>query len=521
MTYDLIAIVQGEIFLMRERVLVLGASGYVGARLVPFLIEDGYLVRSAGRTKGNMQKRPWSNHESVDICEADALDRETLKKSCEGCRYAYYLVHSMDPDQKNFTDTDRQAALNMVWAAEQSGVERIIYLGGLGEQNPHLSKHLKSREEVGNILESGSVPVTILRAAMIIGSGSASFEILRYLVERLPIMVTPKWVHTQCQPIAIRNVITYLVGCLKKPETAGETYDVGGAKILTYRDLMDIYADEAQLGKRFVIPVPVLTPKLSSYWIHLVTPVPASLGRPLAEGLSNKVICEENRIREIIPQDLLDCREAVSLALDQSQHNLIGENHNDMSTMLKHVEWSFNGDPKWAGGKIFEDHRAVVLESTPDRIWEPLLRIGGKNGWYYANWLWKLRGLLDLIVGGVGLRPGRTDPNKLTPGDYIDFWNIYLVEPNKRLLLKAEMKLPGSAILDFYISQIDDNHSELHQIARFIPSGLVGIIYWYSVKPLHNIIFSGMLKRIADQVGERVISEPRRITHDVPLNNIK
>ncbi len=518
---DLVQVVQGERCLMGERVLVIGASGYVGARLVPFLIEDGYLVRSAGRTKENMLKRPWSGHESVDICEVDALDRGDLKKSCEGCRYVYYLLHSMSPNQKNFMDTDRQAASNMVWAAEQSGVERIIYLGGLGEESPHLSKHLKSREEVGNILESGSVPVTILRAAMIIGSGSASFEILRYLVERLPVMVTPKWVHTQCQPIAIRNVITYLVGCLKKPETVGETYDIGGAEILTYRDLMDIYAHEARLGKRFVIPVPVLTPKLSSYWIHLVTPVPASLGRPLAEGLSNKVICEDNRIRDIIPQDLLDCREAMSLALDQSQHNLIGENHNDLYTMLKHVEWSFDGDPKWAGGKIFEDHRAVVLESTPDRIWKPLLGIGGKNGWYYANWLWKLRGLLDLIVGGVGMRPGRTDPNKLTPGDYIDFWNIHLVEPNKRLLLKAEMKLPGSAILDFYISPTDDKHSELHQIARFIPSGLLGIIYWYAVKPFHNLIFNGMLRRIAERVGDRVISEPKRITGDITLNRIR
>lgn len=518
---DLIEITQGERCIMGERVLVLGASGYVGARLVPFLIEDGYLVRSAGRTKENMQKRPWSDHESVDICEVDVLDREALKKSCEDCRYLYYLVHSMNPNQKNFMDTDRQAASNMVWAAERSGVERIIYLGGLGEQSPHLSKHLKSREEVGTILESGSVPVTILRAAMIIGSGSASFEILRYLVERLPVMVTPKWLHTQCQPIAIRNVITYLVDCLKKPETAGETYDVGGAEILTYRDLMDIYAHEAQLGKRFVIPVPVLTPKLSSYWIHLVTPVPASLGRPLAEGLSNKVICEDNRIRDIIRQDLLDCREAISLALDQSQYNLIGENHNDLYTMLKHVEWSFDGDPKWAGGKIFEDHRTVVLESTPDRIWKPLLGIGGKNGWYYANWLWKLRGLLDLIVGGVGMRPGRTDPSKLTPGDYIDFWNIQLVEPNKRLLLKAEMKLPGSAILDFYISRMDDKHSELHQIARFIPSGLLGIIYWYAVMPFHNLIFNGMLRRIAERVGDRVISEPKRITGDITLNSIR
>ena len=414
---DFIERTQGERCLMVERVLVLGASGYVGARLVASLIEEGYLVRSAGRTKESMEKRPWSDHESVDICEVDALDSEALKKSCEGCNYVYYLVHSMNPNQKDFMDTDRKAASNMVWAAERSGVERIIYLGGLGKQSPHLSKHLKSREEVGAILESGSVPVTILRAAMIIGSGSASFEILRYLVERLPVMVTPKWVHTQCQPIAIRNVISYLVGCLKKPETAGETYDIGGVEILTYRDLMDIYAHEAQLGKRFVISVPVLTPKLSSYWIHLVTPVPASLGRPLAEGLSSKVICEDNRVRDILPQDLLDCREAISLALDQSQHNLIGENQNDLYTMLKHVEWSFDGDPEWAGGKIFEDHRAVVLESTPDRIWEPLLRIGGKNGWYYANWLWKLRGFLDLIVGGVGMRPGRTDPNKLTPGD--------------------------------------------------------------------------------------------------------
>ena len=307
-----------------DLILVTGATGYVGGRLIPALLAAGYRVRAMGRNIEKMGCRPWAGNSRVDLVQGDVLDLESIKTAASGCRTAYYLVHSMIAQKEKFVEADRSAAQNMVEAATAAGLERIIYLGGLAEtRHGSLSKHLKSRIEVAEILQAGQVPTTDLRTPMILGSGSASFEILRYLVERLPAMTTPRWVSSLNQPIAIRNVITYLIGCLDHEETLGQTYDIGGPDILTYRNLLDIYAEEARLPKRLIIPVPVLTPTLSALWIHLISPVPASIALPLTEGLTSDAVCTENRIKSIISQELLSCREAIRLALDRVRQDQV------------------------------------------------------------------------------------------------------------------------------------------------------------------------------------------------------
>ena len=478
---------------MKRPLLVLGAAGYVGKRLVPHLLDAGYRVRAAVRSTAKLKTSFYSGHPLNEFVSCDVLEPSSLEKACQGCSAAYYLVHSMSPGQKDFAETDRKAAANMVKAAEEAGLERIIYLAGLGEEGKDLSKHLRSRREVEGILKNGKVPATILRAAMIIGAGSASFEILRYLVDRLPMMITPRWVSTESQPIAIRNVLHYLTESLRVPETTGQTLDIGGNEILTYRKLMEIYAEEAKLPKRFVIPVPVLTPRLSSYWIHLVTPIHASIARPLAEGLRNKVIVKDARILDFIPQRLLTAREAVHLALDENQYDLPEP---DGAKPFRPCEWSYPDDPPWSGGLVFEEQRDLTLTALPGDVWKSVSQIGGETGWYYADWLWQFRGWIDQVLGGVGMRKGRpTTP--LKRGDKIDFWRVEKIIPEKELLLIAGMKLPGLALLHFHIHQEENGKSRLRQTARFIPRGLGGIAYWYFLFPFHCLIFNGMIQGIA------------------------
>ncbi len=488
-------------------VFVAGASGYIGGRLVPRLLEAGYQVRALARAPEKLRSRPWAELPGLDIVQGDILDREGLMEAVQGCQAAYYLVHSMNPGVNNYADTDRQAAENMVAAAAQEQMQQIIYLGGLGETGPHLSHHLSSRSEVGTILRQGPVPVTILRAAMIIGSGSASFEILRYLVDRLPIMITPRWLDTPCQPIGVRNVLHYLVGSLLHPQMLGETFDIGQPSVTNYRSLMEVYAEEAGLPRRWIIPVPVLTPRLSSYWIHLVTPVPAAIARPLAEGLSNPVVCHDRRIEQLLPQELFDARQAIHLALEKMRQQQIETSWTDSGT-IQPAEWSNPGDPHWAGGSLFEDARRIVLPASPKEIWPAVKSIGGESGYYYADWLWRLRGRLDRLCGGVGLCRGRRSKTELFPGDAIDFWRVVDVRRPDFLLLSAEMKLPGKAVLLFRLQPLADDRTELQQIARFLPKGLLGILYWYSVMPFHHYIFNGMLRGIGKATATTPLEGP-------------
>jgi hypothetical protein len=332
-----------------------------------------------------------------------------------------------------------------------------------------------------------------LRAAMIIGSGSASFEILRYLVQRLPVMITPRWVRTRCQPIAVDNVLAYLIGVLEVPETAGQTFDIGGSQALPYSEIMSIMTDELKLPRRWIIPVPILSPRLSSYWIHLVTPISHRIGKPLAEGLKNEVVCQEERITPLIPQDLMDVRQAIHAALSQLDSHMVETNWS--------MAGSMKGDPDWAGGTIFRDAREATIDAPVWATFQAVCRLGGTNGWY-AEWLWKIRGGMDRILGGPGLRRGRRDPHRLRYGDALDFWRVVGIDPNRSLALRAEMRLPGEAMLEFAIEAAGQQKSVLKQTALFEHKGLLGLLYWYCVLPFHGFVFRGMLRGIQHQAME-------------------
>lgn len=468
-----------------QRIAIAGATGYIGGRLAPRLLEAGFALRCLVRSPGKLQAREWAAHPRVEIVQADLADAASLTRNLEGCQAAFYLVHSMTSAGSEYVGRDQHLAETFAAAARQAGVGRIIYLGGLGETGPGLSRHLSSRRDVEAALASTGVPVTVLRAAMIIGSGSASFEILRYLVERLPVMITPKWVSTPCQPIAVQNVIGYLVASLSVPETVGGVFDIGGPEALCYRDIMSVMAEELGLRPRCVIPIPVLTPRLSSYWIQLVTPLSHDIAGPLAEGLKNPVVCREDRITRLIPQKLLNVREAIRAALSQMVGNQVETN------------WSMAGpiagDPDWAGGTVFRDDRQLIVLAPAAAVFRAVCRVGGGHGYYAASWLWKLRGWMDLLAGGPGLRRGRRDPEQVGFGEALDFWRVVGFERDRKLALRAEMKLPGEAMLEFTIQAPDARQCTLRQRALFQPRGLAGLLYWYTVAPLHHIVFRGML----------------------------
>jgi uncharacterized protein YbjT (DUF2867 family) len=493
-----------------SKILVTGATGYVGGRLIVRLLTAGYSVRALGRSIEKMTSRSWACHKNVELYQGDVEREKDLMRAAKGCRAAYYLVHAMNAHKGQFASADRRSALNMKNAASAAGLQQIIYLGGLGDiSNPNLSCHLASRHEVGRILQSGPVPATVLRAAMILGSGSASFEILRYLVQRLPIMITPRWVHTPTQPIAISNVLDYLIGCLDNPQTYGRSFDIGGPDRLNYQKLIAIFAREAGLPPRKIIPVPVLTPKISALWIHLVTPVPASIALPLTEGLGVPTVCRENGIQAIIPMKLISCRQAIRTALDQILNKQVESCWSDAGPFHP-PEWAVCGDAGYAGGTVLTCAYQATLKAKAEQVWRPVIGIGGQNGYYFGDRLWRLRGRLDRWAGGVGLRRGRRDPLQIRVGDALDFWRVLSIEPRRRLTLMAEMKLPGEAILDLQIHPLNGGRVELRLISRFLPRGLAGILYWYSLYPLHVMIFKGMLKAIARQTGEAITAVPRR-----------
>jgi len=492
-------------------ILVTGATGYVGGRLIPRLLDAGYRVRAMARSVDKAACRPWAAHSRAELVQGDVLNRDSLIQAARGCHAAYYLVHSMIAKKRRYADADRRSAQNMAAAAEIAGLNQIIYLGGLGEvDHPSISQHLLSRHEVGRILSSGKVPVTILRAAMILGSGSASFEILRYLVHRLPVMITPRWVRTPSQPIAIGNVIGYLIGCLDHPETRGRTFDIGGPDILAYRDIIDIFAEEAGLPKRRIIPVPLLTPHMSALWIHMVTPVPRSIAVPLTEGLSVPTVCRNHEIQAIVPQDLTPCREAIRAALDKILHNQVDTCWMDAGDVHP-PEWAFCGDADWAGGTILECGLRARFQADPWRLWDLLMKLGGPNGYYYGTRLWRLRGWVDRLLGGTGAC-GRRDTCELMTGDAVDYFRVATSRAPERLMLTATMKVPGEAVLDFEIQPLNEFVTELRVRARFLPRGLGGLAYWYAFYPFHEKLFAGMLKALGRALDRPLVSGPTRFT---------
>jgi uncharacterized protein YbjT (DUF2867 family) len=500
---------------MRDQpVLVTGATGYIGGRLVPLLLSMGFRVRAMSRSLEKLQGRTWADHTNLELVRADVLDPSSLKKAMAGCYAVYYLIHSMISEPRDFAVADRKGAQNFVSALHETGLERVIYLGGLTGSSSDLSPHLKSRVEVGEILKSGPLPVTTLNSPQILGSGSASFEILRYVVERLPIVIVPSRVmDTKVQPICIHNVLIYLTACLRKDETTGQTYDIGGPEILSYRELVELYAAETGLHVPIIITLKylprslsVLSSKFSYRLAKIILPMPPSISRPLLRGAVNEAIVRDFRIRDIIPQELITCREAIEKAIQKDSLKIVETRWTDAGE-LKPPEWVYSGDAPYAGGTFLQGGFRVVLDSGPDEIWPVITRIGGDNGWYYGDFLWKIRGWMDTLAGGVGLRRGRRHPENLMVGEALDFWRVLEVIPPRRLILVAEMKLPGEAILDFEIIPVN-NGTELQLGTRFRPKGLYGILYWYVLLPLHDILFGGMLREVAKKVGRPIIEGP-------------
>ena len=493
-------------------VLVTGATGYVAGRLIPLLLSEGYRVRAMGRSLEKMGARPWARHPGIQMVRGDIMDPASLVRAAAGCGTLFYLVHSMVSRKGTYRDADRTGARHMAAAAACACADHIIYLGGLGEMDhPQISRHLISRNEVGHILMKGRVPVTVLRAAMILGSGSASFEILRYLAEHLPMMVTPKWVRMPTQPIAISNVLGYLKGCMETPETRGKTFDIGGPDILSYRELFGIYAEQAGIPTPLMIPVPVLSPRLSSLWIHLVTPVPAAIARPLTEGLSLPTICREQRITNLVPQDLLSCREAIARALDRIRQEQVDTCWADAGELV-FPEWTHCGDSGYTGGTLLTCGYRARVQGRPERLWDKVQAIGGKTGYYAADLLWQIRGVMDIFSGGVGLNRGRRSATVLRPGDALDFWRVLIMTPPTRLLLQAEMRMPGEALLEITIRETAPDQCELTLYSRFLPRGIFGILYWYALYPFHQYVFSRMLKGMVRAAGYRINQGPWRFT---------
>ncbi len=487
------------------RCLVTGASGYIGGRLVPELLAAGYSVRCMARDPGKLSDRPWSAQ--VEITAADALDRSGVRRALDGIEVAYYLIHSLGTGS-SFEQRDRDSARIFAGAARDAGVRRIVYLGGIiSGQHGELSPHLRSRGEVGQILLDSGVPTAALQAAVIIGSGSASFEMLRYLTERLPAMVTPMWVDTRIQPIAVRDVLRYLVGAAALPAEVSRRFDLGGPDILSYAQMMKRYAAVAGLPPRVLIRVPVLTPRLSSHWVGLVTPVPSGLAKPLVESLRNEVVASEHDIAAYIPDPpggLLPLDQAITLALRHTREGNVSTSWTSAATPGAPSD-PLPSDPSWAGGSLYVDERSSVVHASPAALWQVIEGIGGTSGWYSMRAAWAARGMLDRMAGGVGLRRGRRDPRHLRVGDALDFWRVETITPGSLLRLRAEMKLPGLAWLELSVGQNGDGQTTYRQRAIFQPRGLAGHAYWRSIAPFHGIVFGGMLRNVtaaAERAGQ-------------------
>ncbi|HSK33755.1 MAG TPA: SDR family oxidoreductase, partial [Propionicimonas sp.] len=470
--------------------------GYIGGRLVPRLVAEGHAVVCLARNPGKLDGRPWQD--LVEVRYGDVGKPESLVAALAGCEVAYYLVHSMG-GPADFAAADRDAARAFADAAAANHVKRIVYLGGLGNAADELSEHLSSRHETGEVLAAGSVPVTELRAAVIIGSGSVSFEMLRYLTEVLPVMVTPTWVSTRCQPIAIRDVLAYLVAVLEDDDDGDHVYEIGGPDVVEYREMMQVYARAAGLPKRVLVPVPVLTPRLSAHWIGLVTPLPTGVAKPLVDSLRNEVIVHDPTALEKFDVQPIPLGRAIELALARSTSLEVETHWSDASTSPAQP---FEGDPKWAGGTLFTDRQEAESKAPAADLYWGFARIGGSVGYYSLDWAWRVRGLIDRVFGGVGLRRGRRHPEQVRLHDTIDFWRVAAIEPGSMLQLAAEMRVPGEAWLGWRIEPTAKGRKVV-QTAWFRPRGLFGRLYWYAMLPFHHFIFRGMLEAIVAAAESR------------------
>jgi uncharacterized protein YbjT (DUF2867 family) len=470
-------------------ILVTGATGYVGGRLVPRLLQGGERVRCLARDPARLQGRSWSKR--VEAVRGDVMDETSLVPALRGIDAAYYLIHSMEGDS-DFQEKDLRAARNFALAAKEAGLGRIIYLGGLGDPSAGLSPHLRSRQETGRALGSTGVPVTEFRAAVIVGSGSLSFEMIRYLTERLPVMICPQWVFTRTQPIAIANVLDYLIAALDQPASVGRVVEIGGSQVLTYGDMMMGYARARGL-KRVLLPVPVLTPRLSSYWLHLVTPVEAGVGRHLVESLRNEVVVRERTAEVLFPRvELLDYDMAVQKALADLEASHIETAWSDAL-----VTTQGNRSPVVLSTQegMITERRQQVVAAPAAQVYRTFTSLGGQRGWLTMNWAWQLRGLMDRLIGGVGMRRGRRHPTDLRVGDAVDFWRVEALEPGTLLRLRAEMKVSGRAWLQFRVQEGPEGVT-LVQTAFFAPRGLLGWAYWYGLYPIHALVFRRMIRAI-------------------------
>ena len=470
-------------------ILVIGSSGYIGSKLVPRLLEQGYRVRCLVRDRKRIAAYAWSN--SVEVMEGDVLDANSSDLAFQQVSVVYYLVHSMSNPTGDFAELDRQAARNVGEAAKRFGVDRIIYLGGLGKRREEQSPHLRSRHEVGDVLRESGVPVTEFRAAVIVGAGSLSFEMIHHLANRLPVMICPRWVVTRTQPISVDDVLAYLVAAITSAESTGRMIDIGGPEILTYREMMLRVARALGL-RRWLIKVPVLTPRLSSYWVGLVTPVPVKPARALIEGLRHETICENDDAKTLFQIAPIGFDQAVKRALSVVLSDQSDQQVKEGESIISHIEPSH----------LLTDRRQLAVKASAEKLFQVVGSIGGENGWYAADSLWRLRGLIDELFGGVGSRRGRRDPSELSVGDRLDFWRVEELDPGKRILLRAEMKLPGKAWLEFVVDGTCQAGSILTQTARFYPRGLAGIVYWYGIYPVHILVF----RRLAAAIGKRAES---------------
>lgn len=477
------------------RCLVTGATGYVGGRLAPRLLRAGHDVRCLTRSASRLSDIPWAR--GAEVVEGDLLALGDFATVFENIDVAYYLVHSLGA--KDFEDRDRRAAAAFAVAAARFGVRRIVYLGGpTGEGQAETSAHLRSRSEVAEILGSAGVPTVALRAAIILGSGSASFEMLRNLTERLPVMVAPRWVHNHVQPIAIRDVLYYLIEWASVPAEVSRSFDIGGPDVLTFAEMMRRYARIAGLPPRTIVPVQTLSPKLSAQWVGLVTPVPGAIARPLVEGLIQEAVCHEHDIAAHVPDPpggLKGFDEAVRLALARTRDA-------EVETRWSTASWQrasaqpLPTDPEWSGGVRYIDHRQMRVRASPEALWRTIISIGGEAGWHSFPLAWTARGWLDRLIGGVGLQRGRRHPHELYVGEALDFWRVEAIEPGRMLRLRAELRVPGRAWLEMMVDD-DPSGCVYRQRALFLPHGLSGLLYWQSISPFHAIVFGGMARNIA------------------------